>query len=174
VERETIRRLIEIARYAPTAGNSQLVEWLVVTDKTTIKEAARLTAEWIRKALNDEPRMAAAAPYLPLIIKAWDEGYDSVFRNAPVLVIASAPKEALNGMVDLTLALSYLTLIAPTMGLGTCWAGLAQKVLLSSPSLKDILGIPAAHQHHYPMMLGYTKAKYYRLPERRPPGITFK
>ena len=25
-------------------------------------------------------------------------------------------------MVDLTLALSYLDLVAPTMGLGTCWA----------------------------------------------------
>jgi nitroreductase/NAD-dependent dihydropyrimidine dehydrogenase PreA subunit len=174
VEREKIRRLIEIARYAPTAGNSQLVEWLVVTDKAVIKEAARLTVEWIRKVLNDEPRMTAVAPYLPLIVKAWDEGYDSVLRNAPVVVVTSAPKEALNGMVDLTLALSYLTLMAPTMGLGTCWAGLVQKALLSLPSLKDTLGIPAAHPHHYPMMLGYTKATYYRLPERKPPQITFK
>jgi nitroreductase len=41
-----------------------------------------------------------------------------------VLVVASAPKEATNGMVDVTLALSYLDLLAPTMGLGTCWAGL--------------------------------------------------
>jgi nitroreductase/NAD-dependent dihydropyrimidine dehydrogenase PreA subunit len=174
VEREKIRRLIEIARYAPTAGNSQLVEWLVVTDKATIKEAARLTAEWVRKVLNDEPRMAAAAPYLPLIVKAWDEGYDSVLRDAPVLVVASAPKEALNGMVDLTLALSYLALMAPTMGLGTCWAGLVQRALLLSPSLKETLGLPAAHPHHYPLMLGYTKAKYYRLPERKGPKITFK
>jgi nitroreductase len=146
----------------------------VVTDKNTLKETARLTAEWFRKVLNDDPGRAAAAPYLPLIIKAWDEGYDSVLRNAPVVVVASAPKEAMNGMVDLTLALSHLTLMAPTMGLGTCWAGLVQAALLSSPSLKDTMGIPTAHPHHYPLMLGYTKARYYRLPERKPPRITFK
>ena len=174
VEREKIRRLIEIARYAPTAGNSQMVEWLVVTDKAMIKEAARLTAEWVRKMLNDEPRIAAVAPYMPLIVKAWDEGYDSVLRGAPVLVVASAPKETLNGMVDLTLALSHMALMAPTMGLGTCWAGLVQRALLSLPSLKEMLGVPAAHPHHYPLMVGYTKAKYYRLPERKPPKITFK
>jgi nitroreductase/ferredoxin len=174
VERETIRKLIEIARYAPTAGNSQFVEWLIITDRSTIKEAAHLTAECVRKVLKDDPRKAIAAPYLPLIVKAWDEGYDSVLRNTPVMIVASAPKEASNGMVDLTLALSYLDLMAPTMGLGTCWAGLVQMALLLSPSLKDILGIPAAHPYHYPMMLGYTKAKYYRLPERKPPKITFK
>lgn len=174
VEQEKVQKLIEVARYAPTAGNSQLVEWLVVTDKTTIKEVASSTAEWVRKVLNDEPRMAAVAPYLSLIVKSWDEGYDSVLRNAPVVVVASAPKEAMNGMVDLTLALSYLTLMAPTMGLGTCLAGLVQRALLSSPSLKNTLGIPAEHPHHYPIMLGYTKAKYYRLPERKPPRITFK
>jgi nitroreductase/NAD-dependent dihydropyrimidine dehydrogenase PreA subunit len=174
VEKEKIRKLIEIARYAPTAGNSQMVEWLVVTDKSAIKETARLTAEWVRKMLDDEPRIAAAAPYLPLIVKNWDLGYDSVLRVAPVLIVASAPKEALNGMVDLTLALSYVTLIAPTMGLGTCWAGLVQRALLSLPSLKEMLGVPAAHPHHYPLMVGYTKAKYYRLPERKSPKITFK
>jgi nitroreductase/NAD-dependent dihydropyrimidine dehydrogenase PreA subunit len=174
VEKEKIQKLIEIARYAPTAGNSQLVEWLVVTDKAIIKETARQTAEWVRKFLSDDPRIAAAAPYLPLIVKNWDLGYDSVLRDTPVMIVASAPKEALNGMVDLTLALSHVTLMAPTMGLGTCWAGLVQRALLSLPSLKEILGMPAAHPHHYPLMLGYTRAKYYRLPERKPPKITFK
>ncbi|MEM3486375.1 MAG: nitroreductase family protein, partial [Candidatus Methanomethyliaceae archaeon] len=31
VEEGKIRRLIEITRYAPTGGNGQLVEWLVLT-----------------------------------------------------------------------------------------------------------------------------------------------
>jgi len=174
VEKEKIQKLIEISRYAPTAVNSQSVQWLVVTDKALLKETARITAEWFRKFLNDEPRVAAAAPHLVLTVKNWDSGHDSVLRGAPVLVVASAPKEASNGMVDLTLALCYMTLMAPTMGLGSCWAGLVQRSLLTVPSLKEMLGVPAAHPHHYPVMLGYTKAKYYRLPERKPPKITFK
>ena len=44
VEKEKIQGLIEIARYAPTAGNSQLVEWLVFSDRNTVKEFAKLAA----------------------------------------------------------------------------------------------------------------------------------
>jgi nitroreductase len=107
------------------------------------------------------------------IIAAWDAGYDAILRNAPALVVAYSPKEASNGMVDLTLALSYLDLVAPTMGLGTCWAGLLQSALLASPDLKLKLGLPAEYPYHYPMMLGYPRFRYYRLPERKPPKITW-
>lgn len=62
-----------------------------------------------------------------------------------------------------------------SIGLGTCWAGLLQGALLSLPSMKEIMGIPAGHLHHYPLMLGYPKLKSYsRLPERKPPKISFK
>ena len=173
VEKEKIRRLIEIGRYAPTASNSQLVEWMVFTDKAKIKEMAQLTVDWMRSAMEKNPGSPQAS-YLPMIIAAWDFGYDAVLRGAPALIIASAPKEASNGMVDLTLALSYFELAAPALGIGTCWAGLLQGALLSDPSLKEALGLPESHPHHYPMMVGYPKAKYFRLPERKPPKITWK
>ncbi len=107
------------------------------------------------------------------MIFAWDAGYDAVLRNAPALIVASAPREATNGLVDVTLALSYLDLAAPTLGLGTCWAGLLQGAILSDPSLKSAIGIPASHRYHYPMMIGFSKAKYFRLPERKQPKIRF-
>jgi nitroreductase/ferredoxin len=172
VEAEKIRRLIEAARYAPTGGNSQLVEWLVLSDKSRIKEIAGLTIDWLRQVLKD-PSIVAASPYLPMVVAAWDAGNDSVLRDAPSLVIAMAPRAAMNGLVDLTLALSYLDLLAPAMDLGTCWAGLLQGALLSSPSVKTAVGIPEPYPHHYPMMLGYPELKYYRLPERRAPKIIF-
>jgi nitroreductase/NAD-dependent dihydropyrimidine dehydrogenase PreA subunit len=174
VEKEKIQRLIEVARYAPTAANSQLVEWLVLSDRSEIHKMAGLTAEWFRQLLQNNPRLAAARPYMPRVVTAWDAGNDSVLRNAPVLLVASAPMEAVNGMVDLALALSYVDLLAPTMGLGTCWAGLLQGALLASPPIKEALGIPKEHPHHYPIMLGYPKVKHYRLPERKPPKVTFK
>jgi nitroreductase/NAD-dependent dihydropyrimidine dehydrogenase PreA subunit len=170
VEEEKIRKLIEAARYAPTGGNSQMVEWLVINDKSRIREMAGLTVEWVRQIVKD-PQIAKERPYMPLVVKAWDSGIDSVLRNAPVLVVAMAPKEAMNGLVDLTLALCYLDLLAPAMGLGTCWAGLLQGGLLFSESLKVVLGIPESYPHHYPIMLGYPELSYYRLPERKPPKI---
>jgi nitroreductase/NAD-dependent dihydropyrimidine dehydrogenase PreA subunit len=173
VEKEKIQRLIEIARYAPTAGNTQLVEWLVFTDRVKIKEFSKLMVDLMRTELKkDSP--STRAPYMHLVVAAWDAGYDAVLRDAPAMLVASAPRKADNGMVDITLALSYLELAASRMGLGTCWAGLLQGALLAAPPLKKALGIPAGHSHHYPMMLGYPKAKYFRLPERKPPKITWK
>ncbi len=174
VEKETIQRLIEVARYAPTGGNSQLVEWVAISGSARIHEISAAAVGCLREILDKDPSFAVAAPYLPTTLANFDAGYDSILRNAPVLLIASAPKEASNGMVDLTVALSYLDLLAPVMGLGTCWAGLLQRAILSSPSLKESLGIPPAHPYHYPMMLGYPNVKFYRLPERKPPKITFK
>ena len=173
VEKDKVTRLIEVARYAPTAGNSQTVEWVVHSDPSRIDEIAATAVEWVRGLVTSDPSVAVTRPYLPRVVSRWDSGYDSVLRKAPVLIVASAPKEAAFGLVDLTIALSYLDLLAPTMGLGTCWAGLLEGALLSSPSLREIAGIPKEHPYHYPMMLGYPTTKHYRLPERRPPKITF-
>ena len=172
VEKERIEKLIRGASYAPTGANTQMVEWVVLTGKARIKEVAAMTVDWLRQLVKD-PRVMAASPYLATVIAAWDAGFDSVLRDAPALVVASAPKEAMNGMVDLTLALSYLDLLAPAMGLGTCWAGLLQGALIASLPVKLAVGIPESHPHHYPMMLGYPDVKFYRLPERRTPKITF-
>ena len=82
-----------------------------------------------------------------------------------------APGPAPIRMVDLTLALGYLELAAPKYGLGTCWAGLLQGAMLADPSLKETVGIPMDYPFHFPMMIGYAKVNYYRLPERRAPKI---
>ena len=172
VERDKIRRLIETARYAPTGGNGQLVEWMVLDDKSRIKEIAGLTVDWLRELVKN-PQVLSASPYLPVAIASWEAGNDSVLRGAPVLITAMAPREAMNGMVDLTLALSYLDLFAPALGLGTCWAGLLQGAMLNSPPVKAAMGIPESYPSHYPIMVGYPEFGFHRLPERRKPRIVF-
>jgi nitroreductase/NAD-dependent dihydropyrimidine dehydrogenase PreA subunit len=172
VEREKTRKLIEVARYAPTAGNSQMVEWLALDDAKRVREIAALAVDWLREIVKD-PQVIAASPYLPLAVSAWDAGFDSILRGAPALVVAMAPKEAINGMVDLTLALSYLDLFAPVLDLGTCWAGLLQGAMINSASVKKAVGIPEDYPYHYPLMLGYPAVKFYRLPERKAPKVTF-
>jgi nitroreductase/NAD-dependent dihydropyrimidine dehydrogenase PreA subunit len=175
VEIEKLRRLIEVARYAPSASNSQSVEWRVITDKTKIRKIAELTVEWMRQILVSTPQVAHDMPLLPKMIEKWDSGNDIVFWGAPALVVASAPLEALFGTIDVTLALSYLDLVAPTLGLGTCWAGLLQMATTSSTALRETLGIPERHTHYFTLMIGYpTVKRYYRLPERRVPKITIE
>ena len=173
VEKEKIQKLIEIGRFAPTGTNTQLVEWIAFTDKEKIKALAGMAVDWMRYVLEKKPESEPIG-YLPLIVAAWDAGIDAVLRNAPALVVALAPEEAGNGMVDLSLALCYLELAAPKFGLGTCWAGLLRRGIANWPPLREAVGIPKGYPHCYPMMLGYPKYKYHRLPERRTPKITWR
>jgi len=173
VEKQTLQRLIEIARYAPTGGNSQLVEWTVVNDKEKIHNLAGLTVDGMKQMLENDPK-GNYPPYFPLIIAAWDFGMDVVLRQAPALVIASAPAAAIGGMADVSLALSYLELAAQTKGIGTCWAGIIHMGLQINKALQEAVGLPEGHVHQYAMMLGYAKPRYYRLPERKMPRIHWR
>jgi nitroreductase/NAD-dependent dihydropyrimidine dehydrogenase PreA subunit len=173
IEKATLKRLIEIGRYAPTGSNSQLVEWTVFTDAAKIHEIAALVIDWMKGVLEKD-QQPSYAPYMPTVAGAWDMGYDAVLRHAPGLIVAYAPKEAGNGMVDVTLALSYLELAAPSYGMGTCWAGMLQGAMRSQPSIKAALGLSDDYPFHYPMMIGYPKARYFRLPERKAPKIVWK
>ena len=173
LEKDTLKHLIDIGRYAPTASNSQLVEWTVFMDKEHIREIAALVITWVKALLKKDPQ-PVYAPYMPIIASAWDMGHDAVLREAPGLILASAPKEASNGLVDVTLALSYLELAAPSFGLGTCWAGMLQGAMRSHPPIKTALGLSEDCPYFYPMMIGHPKTRYFRLPERKAPTIVWK
>ncbi len=173
VPREELRRLIETARYAPTASNSQTLHWTVVEGQEKLHRLSQLTIDWMRDAVRARPD-APATGYLRPFVEAWDGGYDAILRNAPTLVVASAPAEASNGLVDCTIALTYLELAALPLGIGTCWAGLLQAALRNSPRVFAALGLPDGHTSHYPMMVGYPRFRYHRLPERKAPPIIWR
>lgn len=172
VRKNTISRLIKIASYAPTGSNLQMVEWMVFSDKNKLNELSGLVIDWMRDAYKKNAK--TAPPYMAKLIDGWEAGRDVILRNAPVLVVGMVNKEARNGLVDTTIAMSYLDLIAPKLGLGTCWAGLLQGAMLNWPSVKQAMGITDDYPFHYPMMVGYNKSRYYRLPERKTPNIIWR
>lgn len=173
VEKEKIQRLIETARYAPTAGNSQRVSWQVVTDREIISRAAELTAAYLKQVIDTRPR-GSYPVYYPAMVAGHRAGRDPIMRQAPALLVASSPPMASNGMVDVSLALAYLELMAPVLGLGTCWAGLVGTALVHDPKVRQLLGVPDDQAHFYSMLLGYPKYRYQRMPERRPPVIGWR
>lgn len=173
VEREKIQRLIDIARYAPTAGNLQRLEWMVVRDRELITQTADLTAAYLKQVIETRPK-GSYPVYYPAMVSGHRAGKDPIMRQAPVLLIASNPPAASNGMVDISLALEYLELMAPILGLGTCWAGLVGTALMQESKVKELLGLPEEHTFFYSMLLGYPRYRYQRMPQRRPPRIDWR
>ena len=155
VPHERLEKLLDTARWAPSAKNLQPVHWLVIEDPQMVQKLAALTVDWLRETNN-----------YPGIVDAWDEGRDMVLRGAPHLAIAHADTNSLKPEVDCTIALTYLELAAHAMGLGTCWAGIFMGAAKAYQPLIAALALPEMHTVFGAMMLGFPKFRYFRIPAR--------
>lgn len=115
---KTIYKLIDAARWAPSAGNLQSWEFILVEDATAKKQLAMA-------ALNQE-----------------------FISSAPVVIVAcadterSAVKYGVRGkyfysIVDASAAIENLMIAATSLGLGTCWVG-----SFNNNIVRDVLGLP--------------------------------
>ncbi len=173
VPRETIQQLIELARYAPTGRNSQCVEWLVLTDREELHRLSAIVADWM-KWMRDNMTEYALAMNMDRALAGWESGRDVFLRQAPVLIVAYAHQDNRMAPAAAIIALTYLELAAPTLGLGGCWAGYFMAAANFFPPLGEALQLPPGHQCFGGLMLGYPKFNYERLPLRLSPRITWR
>jgi nitroreductase/NAD-dependent dihydropyrimidine dehydrogenase PreA subunit len=173
IEHEKLTRLIDVARYAPTGGNSQLVEWLVINSHDEVRKVAAETIEFMKGLVNKNHPLAERYN-LPDLVKRWDSGIDGIFRGAPALIVAHAPKEYGLATVDCTIALSYLDITANSFGLGCCWAGFFMIASSQSASVLKMLGLPEGNICVGALMIGYPKYSYHRIPPRKDTKVLWR
>lgn len=171
VEKEKLQRLIEIGRNAPNAHNYEPVRWVVFSGRETMKKLAALTVDWIRWVAVHNPGRVHQPE---LIVKACERGNDLMLRDTHHMILAYAHKDDLTAMRSCTLALGYLELAAPAMGLGTCWAGFLQVAAEDFEPLQKYLALPEDHLTYGALVVGYPKPAYHRLPNRKTPDITWR
>lgn len=131
-----IEKLLQAANWAPSAGNSQPWEFVVVRDEF----AKKISNEFYKFAKEYIP----LAPYIPEKEKQRMLEYSKNFGGAPCHIIVSYPKledsfkreEALKASCA---AIQNILLQAKAMGLGTVWVG---SRLNHSEKVKEILAIP--------------------------------
>jgi len=172
VEHEKLAKLIDIARYAPTAKNTQLVNWIVVDSPQKVKKLTGMAMEQFRKMAQDKHPIAQKYNF-ESVVSGWDKGIDGICRGAPALIIAHSLKEYGLASVDCASALAYLELVAPVLGLGTCWAGFFMIAAAMCKPLEQALGLPQGHAIQGTLMAGYPKYQYYSLPPRDEPKIAW-
>ncbi|MBN1166081.1 MAG: nitroreductase family protein [Methanospirillaceae archaeon] len=173
VPQDILSQIFDIIRYAPTGMNGQSVHWLVVQDPKEIRELIGRVIDWARMVVRDQPAHPLA-PILPVMITEWEEGRDRICHRAPQIIFASSHKDNPIGFVDAIIALTHLDLAAPVFGLGTCWAGILQIALSSSPELMESIGLPKDFVSHYAMMIGYPATSYPGIPVRNAASVTWR
>jgi nitroreductase/NAD-dependent dihydropyrimidine dehydrogenase PreA subunit len=172
VPRETLLRLLEIARFAPTGSNSQGLSYVVVTDRDVLQRVTAITVGWV------EGLVAAGVPwavgYADMVDRYRTHGIDVILRGAPCLIVATAPRDFPMGRENAHFCLEYVELYATALGLGTCWAGFVGMCAAAEGSpLAAALPLPEGTVMAGALMAGYPRYTYSRLVDRDPLRVSW-
>jgi nitroreductase/ferredoxin len=180
IPRETIEEIINIARYGPSGHNSQLPQWLVISDKEEIRRIGQTVIDFMKA--NTEPNPEHPFPWdyygtdSDQLVELWEKGVDSIFRGAPHLVILYGPgfiKDYYIAREQAAIRQVYLELAAVPYGIRTVWIGFLTAAAMMYPPAVEALGrhIPDGCELYDAICLGYPKNKYRRIPLRLKPMI---
>jgi len=170
---ELIDELLEVANHAPTGVNNQGVLYTVVKERAVMNTLRKEVMTQLTE-LKDDGKLPAGlvAQYIGFAVQAWqDEGKDIIFRGAPHLLLASAPKDAPCPEQDTLIALTTFQLIAHARGVGTVWDGMFMMALGLCPDLSKRLGIPENHTIGFAMAFGDPAVEYHRTVQRGPASV---
>ncbi len=172
VEHEKLVKLIDIARYAPSANNYQPVQWLVIEKRENVKQLSKMAIDWLRGLIDKDPTFAELTR-AKVFVTGWDSGIDVITHGAPHLVVVHAHKDSVP-MGDCLIALTYLEIAAHSMGLGACWAGMIQAGAMFEPAVARALQLPEDHLSFGALMIGYPKYKTSRIPMRNDAKVIWR
>jgi nitroreductase len=165
-----IRRLLEVARFAPSQGNCQPWKFVVVRDPDMIRGMEDFCVERCRELSSalDYATMPAGSPRywiarlkakllnrlrpnmlhpVPVTaVTAIAEGRFAVFHRAPTLILILVDKRGIGDpAVDVGICGTNIVLAAQSLGLGTCWIGLST-FLNDSRDWCERLGVEAPYE----------------------------
>jgi len=144
IAREDLERICEAGRLAPSAGNGQPWDFVVVTDRAQLIELAKV---WERGGRH----IAQSAATIALVAREPEDG-----RSRDLM------------LYDFGQATAYMMLAAADLGIGSSHAGVADLRLA-----RDLLGFPEDRDWALLISLGYPADRPLapvRHPDRRPFG----
>ncbi|MFH1740375.1 MAG: nitroreductase family protein [bacterium] len=184
VPRGEIETLIDICRYAPTGGNRQAVEIIVLADRDRINRYSNHVIDYFEQSIpvleekaerikaededidQDTLSMLEILPSLERFVLARRHGFELVFHRAPVVMIFHSPRASVTPKDDCVIAAHTVVLAATTMGLGTCYIGLFVFAAATYATLMEELSLPQGNKVYSTLILGYPKFEYLRTTDR--------
>jgi nitroreductase len=150
VRDEDIKELIKAGFHAANGVNAQKLRFSVVADKDKLLEYSHRGKVSYLKFMKD-----AGFRNERLETNLNNKEYN-IFYDAPAVIFIYAAPGILTGVEDASLAAGNIMLAARSIGLGTCWIGLAAGLGSDDGFLRDN-NIPKDHKLLASIILGYPK-----------------
>lgn len=135
VEREKVLQILEAARLAPSSSNRQAWHFIVIDDPSIIKQIPDTVPVGTR-------RIVTFMKGAPLVIVG-------CYSKALTHYIAQLAGHE-NHLVDVSIAMTHMTLAATELGIGSCWVG-----WYGVSKLRDLLKLPRRYRIVALLVLGY-------------------
>jgi len=182
LKKEEIEKILYAVSLAPHGDSHHHVEVTVVNSRDTIMDALPLMSEFydklekwlhnplmsriIRKKAGKDALNTLKNHLLPRIedgiYRNISFDYDGITRGAHTLLIFHAHKYSEEHKEDSYIFVTYASLAAQAIGIGSTIVGLVPAALNKSPELKKKFNIPEDHESVISLILGYPKYKYRR------------
>lgn len=167
-----IQKLLDVAWHAPTGKNDRKVRLTVIDNKDVLARFRSETLDALER-VADAGKLPPGMERFAEFARLWKKDkVDILFRGAPHLLVASAPKDCACPQADCFIALSYFELYAQAQGVGTVWDGLFKWTTEIIPQLQKRLGIPDDHVIGYAMAFGSPAVRYTRTVQHAPANIS--
>ena len=140
IEQEKLDLILEAARLAPSASNSQPWRFYVVKDKEKIKALSQ------KMPLGSQVVINSFIAQAPVVIAATAAPVNLLHRIASYLVNKRWY------YIDVAIALEHMVLTAWELGIGSCWIG-----WFDENKVKKLLDIPKNEEVIDLLALGYPK-----------------
>lgn len=158
---EDLLPILENLRYSPSAKNAQQVGYTLLTGKS-LQDFVTLCYESV-KAIED---------YSSFYEIYYNKNRDILFRNAPALLLAHAPRDRQISVIDCSIALTIFDLLAPLYNIGSCWAGYIINLAKMDEKLGKSLDIKEDRVIYGALLVGHSAIQYASVPNRKPLDIS--
>lgn len=188
VARETIERLLTVARHAGTASNAQSEGFLVIENRELLNKLEKMVIDvlWnagikylgkqrglvisLLKMMYGPETVRQARHYYEIIQRRKENGElhgnkkigGMIFRNAPTVIVVHGEKKNILSVTNSALAIRNIELLALSLGLGTCWVGFLMVAAEKSRKINELLRLSKNRIVTGALMIGYPKHRYSR------------
>ena len=191
VERGLIEKVIDGARFAPSAKNTQSTRFIVVEEKSLLRAIAEETARWLGKVgkqlrnpvlrrlymlrgAGDSAEIMRYIRQFEFIAGEMREEKDLILFGAPVLLLFHGDRTIPFAEANANLAIQNGTFIARALGLGSFYTGYVVTACGHDKALRRLIDLPRGHRVYGGLALGYPEIEFSRWIDRNPPIIKWR